>query len=98
MKEPFDRFSDTLEAEAAELNFRYILHVSLYRRLTYAGKPRVKSAILATDSTMVHYAKLHALMTQGSPINVRIFNNRDDVAEWLEVPIDRLIAPIKRAK
>ena len=96
-KDPFDRFADTLGADDVDLNFRYVIHVSLYRRLTYAGRPPVKSAILATESTIIHYAKLHALMTQGSPINVRIFNNRDSVAEWLEVPIERLIAPIKPA-
>ena len=96
-KDPFDRFADTLGADDVDLNFRYVIHVSLYRRLTYAGRPPVKSAILATESTIIHYAKLHALMTQGSPINVRIFNNRDGVAEWLEVPIERLIAPVKPA-
>jgi hypothetical protein len=44
------------------------------RTLMFFSRP-VKSAILATNETMVHYAKLHALMTQGSPINVRVFDN-----------------------
>ena len=95
MTEPFNRFADTLETDVVDLNFRYILHVSLYRRLSYAGRPPVSSAILATDETMVHYAKLHALMTQGSPITVRIFDNREGVAEWLGVPIDVLSAGAK---
>src|SRR6266850_1364979 len=85
-----DRFFDTLGHDEVELNFRYILHVSLYRRLTYAGRPPVNSAILATNATLVHYAKLHALMTQGSPITVRIFDTREEVAEWLGVPMARL--------
>src|SRR6266480_1249432 len=55
-KEPFNRFFDTLAADAVELNFRYIIHVSLYRRMSYAERPPIKSAILATDSTMLHYA------------------------------------------
>ena len=25
---------------------------------------------------MIHYARLHALLTQGSPINVRMFQDR----------------------
>lgn len=50
----------------------------------------VKSAILATDSTMIHYARLHALLTQGSPINVRVFKDRQDAADWLGVPHERL--------
>src|ERR1044071_2115982 len=60
LQKPFNRFSDTLEADEVELNFRYVIQVSLCRRLSYAGHPPVKSAILATDSTMIHYARLHA--------------------------------------
>jgi hypothetical protein len=91
-QEPFDRFSDTLEIHEVELNFRYVIHVALHRRLSYAGRPPVKSAILATDSTLVHYARLLALLTQGSPIKVRIFQDRKEAAEWLGVPIERLAA------
>ena len=90
VKEPFDRFSDTLGHDEVELNFKYVIHVSLYRRLTYAGRPPIKSAILATDSTIIHYGKLHALLTQGSPINVRLFQDREEAAQWLNVPIARL--------
>src|SRR5213080_4986771 len=87
---PFNRFFDTLAADEVELNFKYVIQVSLCRRLSYAGHPPVKSAILATDSTMIHYARLHALLTQGSPINVRIFQDRKEAAKWLGVPIERL--------
>ena len=90
LQKPFNRFSDTLAADEVELNFKYIIQVSLCRRLSYAGHPPVKSAILATDSTMIHYARLHALLTQGSPINVRIFQDREEAAKWLGVPIERL--------
>ena len=92
LREPFDRFSDTLGADEVELNFKYVIQVSLCRRLSYAGHPPVKSAILATDSTIIHYARLHALLTQGSPINVRVFKDRQETAEWLNVPIERLMA------
>ena len=92
LKEPFDRFFDTLGHDDVELNFRYVINVSLHRRLSYAGHPPIKSAILATDSTMIHYAKLHALLTQGSPIHVRIFKERQEAAKWLGVPIE-LLAP-----
>lgn len=90
LQKPFDRFSDTLAADEIELNFKYVIQVSLCRRLSYAGHPPVKSAILATDATMIHYARLHALLTQGSPINVRVFNDRKEAAEWLSVPVQRL--------
>ena len=90
LQRPFNRFSDTLEADEVELNFKYVIQVSLCRRLAYAGHPPVKSAILARDSTMIHYARLHALLTQGSPINVRVFKGRQEAADWLGVPIERL--------
>src|SRR5712672_1046765 len=83
---PFNRFSDTLGADEVELNFKYVIQVSLCRRLSYAGHPPVKSAILATDSTIIHYGRLHAVLTQGSPINVRVFKDRQETAEWLNVP------------
>jgi hypothetical protein len=92
LREPFNRFSDTLGADEVELNFKYVIQVSLCRRLSYAGHPPVKSAILATDSTMIHYGRLHAVLTQGSPINVRVFKDRQETAEWLNVPIERLVA------
>jgi hypothetical protein len=90
LQKPFNRFSDTLAADEVELNFKYVIQVSLCRRLAYAGHPPVKSAILARDSTMIHYARLHALLTQGSPINVHVFRDRSEAAEWLNVPIERL--------
>jgi hypothetical protein len=90
LQEPFNRFSDTLAVDEIELNFKYVIQVSLCRRVSYAGHPPVKSAILATDSTMIHYARLHALLTQGSPINVHVFKDRQEAADWLDVPIERL--------
>jgi len=91
LEKPFNRFSDTLAADEVELNFKYVIQVSLCRRLSYAGHPPVKSAILATDATMIHYARLHALLTQGSPINVRVFKDRREAADWLGVTVERLM-------
>ena len=96
LQEPFNRFSDTLAADEVELNFKYVIQVSLCRRLSYAGHPPVKSAILATDSTMIHYARLHALLTQGSPISVRVFKDREEAAKWLGVPAEALIPDAAR--
>ncbi len=92
LKEPFNRFSDTVAADAVDLNFEHIIRVSLYRRLFYGNRPPIKSAILATDATLIHYGKVHALLTQGSPINVRVFQDRQEDAQWLNVPIERLVA------
>jgi len=67
LKAPFNRFADTVAADAVDLNFEYMIRVSLYQRRFYAGRPPVKSAVLATNATAIHYGQLHALMTQGSP-------------------------------
>ena len=95
LQEPFNRFSDTLGADEVELNFKYVIQFSLHRRLAYAGHPAVKSAILATDSTMIHYGKMHAVLTQGSPIKVRVFQDRREAADWLGLPVERLSAQAK---
>jgi hypothetical protein len=39
---------------------------------------------------MIHYGKLHAVLTQGSPIKVRVFQDRKEVAQWLDVFVERL--------
>jgi hypothetical protein len=90
LQEPFNRFFDTLGHDEVELNFRYIIQISLFRVLSYGDRPPVKSAILATDSTIAHYCQLHAIITDDSPISVRIFQKRDDAAKWLGVPIERI--------
>lgn len=87
--EGFNRFTDTSAADAAELTFRYVFHVSLFRRLSYSGLP-IKSAVLATTETHLHYSKLHALLTQGSSIKVRIFQELEPAAKWLGVSVDLL--------
>ena len=97
-QEPFNRFFDTLGHDEVELNFQYVIQISLHRRLVYAGGPPIKSAILATDSTIIHYAKLHAVLTQGSPINVRIFTERQKAAQWLGVVLERLMPKAEGAK
>ena len=98
LKEPFNRFSDTSEIDRVELNYQYVIHVSLYRVFSYGNRPPVKSAILAPDSSIGHYFQLHAIITKDSPISVRIFEERENVAKWLGVPLERLTeSPSKRS-
>jgi hypothetical protein len=92
LKKPFNRFLDTVAADAVDLNFDYIRRVSLYRRRVYGNRPAIKTAILATDSTMADHGRLHASLTRGSPINVRVFEDRKEAAEWLGVPFELLAA------
>jgi hypothetical protein len=97
-EEPFNRFFDTLGHDEVELNYRYVIQISLHRVLSYLDRPPVKSAILATDSTIIHYCQLHAIITKDSPINVRIFQEREEAAQWLGVPLQRLASKSPAAK
>jgi hypothetical protein len=97
-QKPFNRFSDATGTHEIELNFRYVIHVSLHRRLSHKGRAPVKSAILATDSTLVHYARLLVLLTEGSSIKVRVFQDRKEAAEWLGVPLELLAAKASGAE
>jgi hypothetical protein len=97
LTEPFNRFSDTSGIDRVDLNYQYVIQVSLYRVLSYADGPPVKSAILATESTVGHYFQLHSIITQESPIKVRIFQQREDAAKWLDVAVERLAENSARA-
>jgi hypothetical protein len=92
LKNPFNRFLDTTAAEIVDLNLEYVRGVSLYRRRFYGNRPPIKTAILATDSTVAEYGHLHASLTQDSPIEVRIFQDRKEAAQWLGVPVELLSA------
>lgn len=91
LKKPFNRFLDTAATDAVDLNVEYIRGVSLYRRRFYGNRPPIKTAILATDSTIADYGRFHGSLTQGSPINVRVFQHRKEAAQWLGVPLELLL-------
>jgi hypothetical protein len=86
---PFNRFTDSAGVSAVDINYEYAFTVSLYRRFAYADRAPIKSAILATDPTLVDYGRLHALVTRGSSIDVRVFpDDRPAIALWLGVPVE----------
>ena len=92
LKKPFNRFLDTTAANVVDLNLEYIRRVSLYRRRFYGNRPPIKTAIFATDSTVAEYGHLHASLTEGSPIEVRVFQDRKEAAQWLGAPPELLAA------
>src|SRR6476620_404467 len=57
-REPFNRFTDSARVSAVDINYEYVFAVSLYRRFAYADRAPVKSAILATDPTLVEDGRL----------------------------------------
>lgn len=87
---PFNRFLDLSALDAVDLNFKFVFHVALGRRLSATPKPAVKSAIYVTSPSTAHYAKLHAMLTDHSPLHVALFTERAAAAEWLGVPDEAL--------
>src|SRR5882724_6565007 len=90
---PFNRFSDLSAVESFHLTFKYVFHVALHRRLAYAGREPVKSAFYVTHPKAADIVKIHALMTDQSPLNVEMFEEREVAAKWLGVPVESLTVP-----
>jgi hypothetical protein len=87
---PFNRFTDLSLLDAVDLTFKYVFHFALYRRLSRVGRETLKSAILATAPEVLRYVKLHALVTDRSPLKVKIFKDYDTAAKWLDVSVGLL--------
>jgi hypothetical protein len=88
----FNRFTDLTRIDAVDLTFKYVFHFALYRRLSRIGREPLKSAILVTAPEVARYVKLHAMVTDRSPLKVRIFKEYGAVATWLDAPL-RLVEP-----
>jgi len=86
-KSPFDRFTDTTLLDSINLSFDYMFHTALYRRRICAGHPRVKSAFLVKWGKSDHEAKLYALLTENSSLDVKLFEELEAAAKWLNVPV-----------
>jgi hypothetical protein len=52
--------------------------------------PPVKTAFCVPSPATTHYAKLHAMLTDYSPLDVALFTERAAAAKWLGVPVEAL--------
>jgi hypothetical protein len=73
-----------------DLNFKFVFHIGLHRRLASAPHSPVKAALYVTPAT-AHYAKLHAMLTDYSALDVALFTEREAAAKWLSVPVELLM-------
>jgi hypothetical protein len=90
LNRPFNRFSDLSSIDAVDLTFKYVFHFALYRRLSRIGRETIKSAILVTAPAVARYVKLHVLVTDHSPLQVKMFKEYGAAAKWLDVPVQLL--------
>jgi hypothetical protein len=63
----------------------------ILRRLASAPHSPVKSAFYVTNLTTAHYVKLHAMLTDHSPLDVALFTDRAATGKWLGVPLEALM-------
>lgn len=51
----------------------------------------MKSAFYVSSSDAEHYAKLHAVLTDHSPLQLSVFTELAAAAKWLGVPVELLM-------
>ena len=88
---PFNRFADLSALDMVDLNFKLVFQIALHRRLVSVPQSPVKSAFYVTNPASAHYAKLHAMLTDYSTLDVAVFTEREAVAKWLSVPVEVLM-------
>src|SRR4029078_9438543 len=91
VQKPFNRFVDLSEPDAVDLNFSFVLHPALPRPPAFTSHPPVKTAFYVTSPDTTHYARLHAMLTDHSPLHVSLFTERAAAAKWLGVPVEALM-------
>jgi hypothetical protein len=92
--QPFNRYTDLSKIDAIDLRFEFIFRISLHRRLVRAKQPPVKSAIYVTSPATARVARTHVLLTDRSPLQVRMFKAASEAADWLGVTVEDLeLAP-----
>ena len=58
--EPFNRFTDTSQLDAIDLDKRFVYRIALHRRRFYVGREPVRSAFYITSAAAGRYVKIHA--------------------------------------
>ena len=87
---PFNRFTDNSKLDAVDVDFQFVFRISLRRRLVYAKRQPVKSAFYVNSPEIAHIVKLHAILTDHSPLQVKMFKDFAGAAKWLGVSVETL--------
>jgi len=86
------RFADLSALDMVDLNFKFVFHIGLHRRLASAPHSPVKFAFYVTRPAAAYYAKLHSMLTDNSTLDVALFTEREAAAKWLDVPVEVMMA------
>jgi hypothetical protein len=90
--EPFNRFADLSKLTAVHLDLLELSDLAAKRRGAYKDPDPVKTAFVATTTSTYAVARMFAILMEPSPIEVRVFQNVEDAANWLGVPVEALRA------
>jgi hypothetical protein len=90
--EPFNRFADLSKLTGLHLDFMELAELAAKRREAYKGRLPVKTAFLATSELAYGVVRMFASLMETSPIEVQVFRNAEDAAQWLGVPVEALRA------
>lgn len=89
--EPFNRFTNLSRIDMIDVRYEFIFGISLHRRRAFTGQPTVKSAFYATSEASLRLARIHLMLTDHSPLRVKLFEEMEGAAEWLGVSPDALL-------
>lgn len=82
---PFNRFTNLSKLDALDLDVNAIIRISVHRRHAYEKYPPVKSAFYVTTESAAELVQVHFLLTNHSPLKVRMFRELQIAAKWLDV-------------
>lgn len=87
---PFNRLMDLSKIDAVDVTFSFAFRMALHRRMVAAKQAPVKLAYYVTSPATKRIARTHAMLTERSPSDVRMFYKLEPAAEWLGVAVEDL--------
>ena len=88
--QPFNRYLDHSQIDAIDLRFEAVFRTALQRRLTSAKLPPIKVAAYVTSPATKWLGETFVLLTEHSPLSVKLFDEVEAAAKWLEVTVEDL--------
>jgi len=87
---PFKRFVDFSGLTVVSIRTRHLFEFARQRAEQFAGIAPVRTALYCDDWVGFGIAKLYESLMENTPIEVRVFQNLLNAAEWLGVSVNVL--------
>lgn len=91
LEEWFDRFIDMTYLDGISLSLNEMKKLTQRRREYNPNPGKVKGAFLAGNALAFATAKLYEMLLQSDRIEVRVFDDVEGAARWLEVDAAKLV-------